>query len=1137
MATMAVPWHRMFGACFRGRGSSANETSILTIRLWAVFVVALLAVCASSRTQAQTAGTITGTVTDPTGAVVPSAKVTITNTGTGTVARTLQTNGSGAYVAEALPVGTYQVAIEASGFQRAVRDGVALNVADRLGINFVLRLGTVGNSIVVTAAAPVIQSQTGEQSQLISSQQISEIPILGRNFMQLQQMVPGASKTGADEIGKGFYGERGFAVNGMNEHYTGYELDGVQNPHMGNQASTLTNPGPDTLAEFKVLTSNYSAKYGIAGGANLLAVTKSGAKDFHGDLYEYLRNDKLDAADFFLNKNNQQKAPLRYNDYGYTLGGPFYIPGHYNTDKSKTFFFWSQDWIRERTAAPVVAATPTPAMRGGDFTGLGPLTNPTNPATGQPLTDGSGAPCVGGAGMTQINPNCINNNVSLLFNQDFPPPNAPGFFNFIHGATSGQDWGEQLIRVDQNISAKVKAFVRYIHDSWNETDPTVQWSGDSFPTVHSTFNIPSRNLIAKVTTILSPTLLNEISYTYASNYPSPSTPAMLIQGATQKPSGYNVQQVFNENSYNFIPDMGFTGGWGGISTLWGPWWAHHNISQASDDLTKQTGPHSLQMGVTTMFSITPVQSQTSPSSQGSYSFDGHFTGNPIADALLGLPQSYSELQGRREPYYNYHQTEAYFQDDWKATSRLTLNLGVRWFYIPHVYSDALSEFLASHYDPAQAPTVTPGGVILANSGNLLNGIVIAGKNGIPRGFVQNHWDTFAPRLGFAWDPTGRGKTAIRGGYGVGYYRIEGNDVYRMVGNPPFSKEATFFNPPFNDPAAGAAAPLTPLALSGLDPVYKIPMAQNWSFGIQQELTSDMGLSVAYVGSRGTHLDYVIDTNQPLPAMGYSFDPRIACTATTPFPCNQRVSTDYVRPYQGWSSISNIAPIGNSIYHSLQVSLEKKFSHGLQFGSVYTWSKTIGLSGANGLGSGPQNSYDLKTERGPAAFDRTHIFVLNYVYHLPIFEKMTGAGSVVLKGWETTGIVTFESGFPLTPGFSSSTAGLASRPDRLAGVPINGGKTPDQWFIPEAFAAPPFGRFGNAGVGLIRGPGMNNFDLGFFKNFRIRERGNVQFRAETFNTFNHANFNGVDATLGSGGFGQVVSAHTPRVVQFALKVAF
>jgi hypothetical protein len=1137
MVMMHREWHRLVKPCLWGKCSSVHSKNISKARFLAAIVV-VLALLSSSRTaRGQTAGTITGSVTDESGAVVPAATITITNTGTGTVARTLQSNDSGVYVAEALPVGTYEIAVQASGFTRTVRSGIALSVADRLAINFVIKVGAVTQSVDVTAAPPVIESQTGEQSQLISTQQIAEIPILGRNFMQLQQLVPGASKTGSDEIGKGFYGERGFAVNGMNEHYTGYQLDGVQNTDMGNQASTLTNPGPDTLAEFKVLTSNYSAKYGIAGGANLLAVTKTGTRDFHGSAYDYLRNDKLDAADFFLNKNNQQKSPLRYNNFGYTVGGPVYIPGHYNTDKSKTFFFWSQEWIRQRTATPVVAATPTPAMRTGDFTGFGPLTNPTDPTTGKPLTDSSGTPCVGGANLDRVNPNCINSNASLLFNQDFPLPNATGFNNFIHGATSGQDWGEQLIRVDQNISEKVKAFVRFIHDSWNETDPLVQWSGDSFPTVHSTFNIPSRNLIAKVTMVLNPTLLNEVSYTYASNYPSPSTPAMLIQGATQKPSGYNVQQVFNENFYNFVPDMSFTGGWGGISTLWGPWWAHHNISQASDDLTKQKGPHSLQMGVTTMFSITPVQSQTSPSSQGSYHFDGHFTGNPIADALLGLPQNYSELQGRREPYYNYHQTEAYFQDDWKATGRLTLNLGLRWFYIPHVYSDELSEFLASHYDPAQAPTVTSGGVIVAGSGNLLNGIVLAGKNGIPRGFVQNHWNTFAPRFGFAWDPTGKGKTAVRGGYGIGYYRIEGNDVYRMVGNPPFSKLATFFNPPFNNPAAGAAAPLTPLALNGLDPIYKVPMAQNWSFGVQQELTSDIRLSVAYVGSRGTHLDYYIDTNQPLPAMGYDFDPRIACTATTPFPCSQRVSTDYVRPYQGWSSISNIAPIGSSTYHSLQFTLDKKFSHGLQFGSAYTWSKSIGLSGANGLGSTAQNSYNLKAERGLTAFDRTQMLVLNYVYDLPFFHSMTGVGGAVLKGWETTGIISFESGFPLTPALSSSTAGLANRPDRVAGASISGPQTQQQWFNTSAFVAPPFGYFGNAGQGTIRGPGLNQWDLGFFKNFRIKERGNVQFRAEMFNTWNHTNFNAVDTTVGDGAYGQVTSAHTPRVVQFALKLSF
>jgi hypothetical protein len=283
-----------------------------------------------------------------------------------------------------------------------------------------------------------------------------------------------------------------------------------------------------------------------------------------------------------------------------------------------------------------------------------------------------------------------------------------------------------------------------------------------------------------------------------------------------------------------VPDMDLAQGYGGISALWGPWWAHHNVSQLIDDLTKEAGSHSLKLGVTTMFSITPVQSQTSPSLQGAYSFDGSFTGNAIADALLGLPVSYSELNTYREPYYNFHQTVAYVQDDWKVTRRLTLNLGLRWFFIPHVYGKNLSTFAPSQYDPSQAPTVTPQGLIVANSGNLLNGIIIAGKNGVPLGLVQNHYNTPAPRFGFAYDPTGSGKWAIRGGYGIGYHRIEGNDAYGLVGNPPFSSIPTFFDPPFNNPASGVAAPLTPASLGYLDPVYDLPTVQSWSLNVQRE---------------------------------------------------------------------------------------------------------------------------------------------------------------------------------------------------------------------------------------------------------------------------------------------------------------
>ena len=1083
----------------------------------------------------QTSGTITGTITDPSGAVIPNVTVTITNLGTGVVARTLKTGADGIYVAEALPVGTYQVTAEASGFQKVTSSRIALNVADRLGVNFTLKLSSNTQTVEVTAAAQQVETQSGEVSQTVSTVQITQLPILDRNFMELQQVVPGATKDVGvgDEMGKGFYAERGYAVNGFDQKYTGYQLDGVQNTDMGNQAATMTNPGPDALAEFKVLTSNYSAKYGTAGGAELLAVTKSGTKDFHGDAYDFVRNDAFDANAFFLNSANIPRPPFHYNDYGYTIGGPFYIPGHYNSDKTKTFFFFDQEWLRESTESPLVAATPTAAMRNGDFSSVGPLTNPTNPSTGQPLTAPGGGPCVVGS---QINPGCINNNVKLLLNQDFPTPNAPGFFNFITGANTGQNWGEQIIRVDQNVSDKVKLFVRFIHDSWLETDPTVQWSGDSFPTLHSQFNIPSRNFIAQVSTVINPTLLNEISYNYASNYPASTTPAMTIQGAYQLPSGYNAVNPFNPG-FNVVPDLSFSQGYGGISSLWGPWWAHHNISQASDDLTKETGAHSLQMGVTTMFSITPVQSQTTPSRQGAYSFDGHFTGNAIADGLLGLPVTYGELQGFREPYYNFHQTEAYFQDDWKATRRLTLNLGLRYFFIPHVYGQNLSMFLPNKYNPALAPTVLPTGQIVPNSGNLLNGIVISGKNGTPLGLVNDHWNTPAPRFGFAWDPTGSGKTAIRGGYGIGYYRIEGNDAYGLVGNPPFSSISTFFNPPFNNPAAGIAAPITPLVLNGLNSTYDIPTVQNWSLGIQRELSNNLLLSGAYVGSRGTHLDYITNINQPLPAMGYSFDPRIACTTTTPFACTTRVSTDYVRPFQGWSTINNVTPVGSSSYNSLQVNLQRRFTNGLTFGAAYTWSKTMALSGAEGLGSGPQNPYNLRAEYGPAAFDRTNVFVFNYVYDLPFFRSVTGVAGAVLKGWEASGMVTIESGFPLTIGYSSPTQGLATRPNAVQGQSTSGPGTVAQWFNTSAYAAPPFGFYGNAGVGTVWGPPMDTWDMGFFKNFQIQERLNLQFRAEMFNLLNTVNFNSVQTTLGGGGFGQVTSTYDPRIMQLALKLTF
>jgi hypothetical protein len=1098
-----------------------------TIALW----------CAGLANAQQGTGAITGTVTDTSGAVIPDVTVTITNTLTGAVARKLQTNASGFYDAEALLVGTYQVVVEKTGFQRTVRSGIILNLADRLAVNFTLKLGTVSQTVQVKAGAVgVVETQTGEQSALVATQQLAQLPMLGRNFFALQQTLPGASDQASDEIGKGYVDTQGFSIDGLPWRQVNNEVDGIENIDWGSNGGADVALGPDTIAQFKVLTSNYSARYGDASGADLIQVTKSGTSAFHGTAYDYVRNSAFDAADYFINLANQPISPLRYNDYGYDIGGPFYIPGVYNPDKNKTFVFWDQEWIRESSTSPVVAITPTMAERNGDFTGVATLTNPMNPATGLPMTAPSGGPCVTG---NQINPACFNGNVGLLLNQDFPLP-TPGItsgLNFDEPGVTGTNWGEQFIRVDQNIGSKLSAFVRFTHDTWIERDPVESWSSDSFPTIGDQFDVPARNLAVRLTEIISPTLVNSITYGYNSNDGAPSTPVLQATGAIHLPAGYTGQTAFHDNYQNLVPTMTFAEGYGGVDAYRGSWWSHENTSQFMDDLSKQVGAQNLQAGVVTMFSIGTQTCDTGPQRQGSFYFDGHATGQPIADAVMGLPGSYTELEGCTGPYYNHHQTEAYFQDDWRMTRRLSLNLGVRWMYVPGWYSQDVTNFEASAYSPSQAVTLTPSGNIVPNSGNLLNGIVYPGKNGVPGTLAKTYWDTFAPRFGFAWDPTGSGKTAIRGGFGMGYDRIEANPYYGMVSNPPYTYLPVYFDPPFNTPSAVASASL-PLSINAINPEYDVPTAYNWSLDVQRALTNNMMFSVAYVGSREIHMDSSENFNQPLPVNGYEFPPQIACTATTPYPCTVRDSENYVVPYKGFSSISMAYPMGSSIYHSLQVQLNKRFSHGLMFGTAYTWSKAEGYMGAGGYeGYQPQNIYDLAAEYGLSDFDRTQMLTVNYVYDLPFFHTLQGVKGSLLSGWEWTGIVTFESGLPVNPGISTLTSGLATRPDAVSRVSTSGPKTVQEWFNPAAFTAPPFGYFGNAAVNSIRGPGEELWDMGFDKNFSFGERAKLQFRAESFNLWNHENFMGVDSTYGSTGFGGVTSDHQPRVFQFGLRLTF
>ena len=1085
-------------------------------KVFSLAVLLLLLSCSVG--YAQNTGAIVGTVKEATGAVIPRAAVKITNVGTGLTREVISDEG-GRYVAESLPIGVYDITAEMSGFKRFANKGIKLSVADRLSIDIVMEVGQVTEVVNIEGVAPVVQTETGALNYFISGNQVTELAVNGRNFVQLAQLVPGASSTSrSDTIGVGVTGNKGVAFNGLGQGYSGWLVDGAQNTDVGNQNSLSTYPAMEAIGEFRILSSNYSAEYGTTGGANVVAVTRSGSKEFHGSAYEFVRNDVFDARNFFAPTG----SPLRYNNFGYTLGGPFFIPGKYNTAKDKDFFFWSQEWRRIRNGVTVQAQTPTDAMRRGDFRELLDPNNPftrsavriIDPTTNQPFENNI------------IPSGRINSNAKALLDQVIPLPNRGGqALNYVASPSVPTNFRQELIRGDHNFNERVNLMVRYIQDTFDDTPVTTLWSASAFPTVNATIASPGKNLITKLTHAISPKTLNEFNFNVAANKIN-----IALNGNATRPSGLSVAEIFPENRANRIPNIGFSQGWGGISAGSWPWQNKNQVYTWSDTLGHVAGAHSLKMGGHYQWQIKD-QDAFGPT-QGQFNFSGTFTGNAIADFLLGQPNSYSELDVQRTGRYRYYQIEAFFQDDWKVSPRLTLNMGLRWFAIPHIFErdNEVTTFVPERWSASQAPRVNPDGTIVPGSGDILgNGIVKAGQ-GIPRGMVKDYWNTFAPRFGFAWNPWGDGKTVIRGGYGIGYYRVEGNDIYDFVNNPPFAKTVNITNPPLNNPGGGTAAPPTPVSLFSYDFQYKVPMAQTYSLGIQHELFKNAGLEIAYVGSRGTHLDHARNINQPLRTGAFDFDPRLNSNA---------ISIEALRPFTGWSTIRQSENTGSSTYHSLQANFDKRFSEGFKFQIAYTFSRGIGDvfdSGGRSVNALPQDSYDMRSERGLLGFDRTHNLSINYIYELPFFKNRRDAVGRILGGWEISGITTVSSGPTASPGISTGRNGLATRPD-LAGGAIEGPRTVEQWFNTAAFAEPAPGFFGNAGRNIIREPGTHKWDMSFFKNNRITESVNLQFRAEFFNIFNHANFNGINTTFGSGSFGQVTSARDPRIIQFGLKLAF
>jgi hypothetical protein len=1165
---------------------------------------------------AQDTATIVGTVTDSSGAAVPSARVTISNQDKGFV-RNLTSNGNGAFSASSVPIGDYVVTAEAPGFEKLVRNGITLSVGAAQRVDMQLSVGKVTNQVTVTGNVPHVQTETAAVSDLISGKQIVSLNLNGRNFVALSLLVPGAMPDNSlDTSQVSVMGYANISFNGNRMEYSNWEIDGGNNADEGSGGLAFnTTPSLDSIAEFRISTSNYGAEMGRHPGANIEVVTKSGTKEWHGDAYEYVRNDLFDANDWFANRQiappggNAPKTPLKRNEFGYTLGGPFYIPGHYNTDKSKTFFFWSEEWRRYRQGEVITSPVPSLLMRTGNFSECDPKSSnynslisncsvPTNPVTGQPFS----------ADTVPINPNG-----AALLDADIPLPNN-GVDNYISAPSIPTNWREEQIRVDQNFNEKTSAFVRFTNDAWDQVAIPALWTSSTLDTGESQFSSPGKTAVVHLTHIFKPSLMNEVIAGYTVNHiyitpaAGPSSPA----GSIDKPATWTASTIFAPNqNVPLLPGISVCGGTPFcLAEDAGPrpWNNAGPTYTLKDNVVLVQGNHNIKTGFYLEKYEKNEQPQPNVGTQGFMNFNSSnavTTGNALADLYLGRMAQYQEetftvngvpVGGYGRGHWRFTDLEPYVQDDWKVSQRLTLNLGLRYYYyVPmhDVTNPTLdASFIPGLYNPALQAPLDANGNIAPNqaTGQVYNytifgnGLVECGTSPIPKGCMHGSYGTWGPRFGFAYDPTGGGKTVIRGGYGI-YYEFGNGDETNsenLGGQPPYHLVPAIYN--VNGYQSIGPGPLGPASATALPLYTKWPAVQQFSFGVQHEFPAGTLVTVNYAGTLGRHLGTSFQINQvPDGATTVSVPSLAGTTACGPqgncnvqsLLINNVLPTSYFVPYTGYSSITMRDNNGISEYNALQANLQHRVGHGVTFQAAYTWSHNIDTASDVTGGSGVDDS-DLSRWRGTSSLNRTQVLQLNYVYDMPFFRNASnGAVRGALGGWELSGITSFFTGEPVD--FDCGISGLSSgigegiRCNTVGKLQIQKstiddpefGPTPG-WFNPGAIAQPNLsqlysngepGMFGYMGRNVLTGPGRNNWDMALLKNFELPwfsgEHSTLQFRWETFNTFNHPQWKTINSFCGgdtppgepcSGnlnnlGNGEVSGAWQPRIMQLALKLIF
>jgi hypothetical protein len=1136
--------------------------------------------------------TMLGSVTDPSGAVIANAKVTAKNTETGVV-HTATTNETGQYVLPEIRIGHYDVKAEAPGLKIAEQKGVVLQVGDRARVDFQMQVGSTTESVTVEAAGVRVQTDTGEVSNVITGNQISQLAVNGTSLFQLAALAPGASSdiTNYKDVPVG--GDTNVSFNGQRTAHNVYMVDGGENYDRGCGGCVSTAPSSEAMAEFRQLTSNYSADYGLSSAGTVTMALKSGGSQFHGSAWENNRNDAFDARNFFF--KDPRKQELRMNIFGFNVGGPII--------KNKTFFFYNMEWRRYIDGGSTNQTVPDPLTYGGDFSSV------TTPIMVPDATRVSPsvlfANCPGGAnpGVTQglqfpgnKIPACMvqPNATALLGAGIFPTPNgsidhANGDGAFTGGANSATNLREEMVRIDHNFSSKFSVFGHFIAEQISQGYNTAQWSGDNLPTVGDTFNNPAYSYVIHATHTISPSLLNEIAFNYNGNRIHIIPYAATGLASLALPSGYdatNSRLFTGPNNLTRIPNITLNGQSGANFQIssW-PWANAANDYQIRDDVSWTRGAHQFKMGGS--WSLYKKLQDLFGTTQGAFTFsglatEGTYTGNSFADFLLGTTCSgcnnggYEELAVQDHGQWNNVSWAAYVQDNWRVNNKLTLNLGLRWDGIPHAYEakNRMGNFYPSLYDPSQAaqfdindnicssatdPNCTgasPGlgtspNPILAGVPLYLNGIGIEGKNGVPKGLVNNHWATFGPRFGFAYDLTGSGKTVVRGGFGIMYERIQGNDMYNAGSNIPFSLDVKLTGVEFQNPnvkldtGVTPPLPINPASITGLGiNNYKPTTSTQYSAGVQHSFGPKTVLSVAYVGNMNRHLsDY---RNVNLPSLS---DLVTLNSPGSPF----RYQTTPSLPYKGFTSLSLAQNEANGHYNSLQIDLNSQASRDLQLRAFYTLSRSIDPStGGSGQDlNAVSNPYlGWRYDLGPSIFDRTHNFSANFIYSIPVLrDSSSHLLKSTLGGWQISGIITVESGTPinLTDG-GGNTVGNGNRPDLNGKISyeheVLAPKPGDtyqhiQYFDTSVFSDPAHGAWGNLGHNALRGPGRDNWNLSLSKAFAFGEKSGLRLSLQTFNTFNHTQFRfpNLDNSVSDSRFGQFTSAYDARIVQLSGKIYF